>query len=265
MGFLSIMTNKIQSIVLDSKTKPQQKEEEFVSRIDYYLNSDKLKETTKGALELISTNAREVVIKVKNLESWFDSQIKFHTKSEFLNVISCDGFLYGIFVLFIGALYWKAKIKCDGVVELLLIFMFLALLHCLICEKINLQHKKMAILYRPSILLHTVIFLICLIIGVFFCRESLFGIKTGWLAIISVVACFSGFLAYFVMTLCANFVLLFVMLYKISQLNINSAFESQNNDFKRYQEELDQIDADIKNENIAEQLEISGGEGATEA
>ena len=263
LGFLSIITNKIQSIVLDSKTKPQQKEEEFVSKINYYLNTNRLKDTTKGALSLISINAKEVVINVKNLESWFNSKIKFHTKSEFLNVISCDGFLYGIFVLFIGALH-KVDVKCDGVVELLLLFMFFSLLHCLICEKIDLQHK-LAIFYKPSIFLHASIFLICLIVGVIFCREPIFDIKTGWLAILSVVACFSGFLAYFVMTICANIVLLFVMLFKIHKLNINSAFKNQNNDFNRYQEELDKIDADIKNENIAEQLEISGGEGSTEA
>lgn len=213
---------------------------------------------------MISQKAKEIVVEVKELESWFDEKLKFHTKREFLSVISCDGFLYGIFILFVGALQKKTNVECNGIIEILLLFVCVALLHCTIYEKINVR-CKIGRLFEPSIALHITLFILCIVIGIVFCSDTLLGINSGWLAIMSVIACFSGFIAYFCMVLVSSLILLFIMLYKIFRLDMKSEIQRQSDDIDRYKEELNAIDAEIKNENLADQFELSGGEGITEA
>ena len=127
-SFLSKMTNIVQSIALDYKTRPQQNEELVIAKIKYYLNSDKLQETTKGALDLLCQKAEDVMKSVINLEKWFKHKMAFHTKTDYLDVISCDSFIYGMFVLFVGALQNKCNVEISGLLEWMLVFIAIGLI-----------------------------------------------------------------------------------------------------------------------------------------
>jgi hypothetical protein len=87
-------------------------------------------------------------------------------------------------------------------------------------------------------------------VGIVWYDAPIVDIKTGWLAIFSVIACFIGFIAYLFTTVCANVVLLVVNLYKIIRLNIKAEVNSQKDDISRFQEELNTIDQAMKEENL---------------
>lgn len=261
-SILSKFTNIVQSLVLDSKTRPQQNEEAVITKIQYYIGTDLLKETTKGALDLVCRNAMDVMNDVEELESWFKGKMAFHTKTDYLNVISCDSFIYGLFVLFVGALQNKCNFVYDGLLEWMLFFVLLGLFHCLIYERLEIENRFTRIT-QPNIFLHCLLAVGFLFIGIV-CREMpFFHFSNGCLAVLSVIASFIGFITYLFTTLVANILLMIVMLIKILNLKIDKKVKDQKDNISRYRKELDLIDAKIKNEKLDSEFTVTGGETAT--
>ena len=261
-SILSKLTNVVQSAVLDYKTRPQQNEEAVITKIQYYIGTDQLKETTKGALDLVCRTALDVMSNVKNLEEWYKHKMTFHTKTDFLNVISCDCFIYGIFVLFVGAFQNKCDFACDGLIEWMLLFVLLGLLHCLIFERLEIDGWFLQIT-KPNIFLHSLMAICLLIIGIIYRNVVFFDFSSGCLSILSVIACFIGFIAYLVTTLIANISLMMIMVVKILCLRIDKKVKEQKDNIGRYQEELNLIDNIFKNENLDSVFTVTGGETAT--
>lgn len=262
-SILSKITNMVQRMVLDYKTKPQQNEEAVISQIKYYLNSGRLSEQTVGALDLVCSRAEAVMSRVKELETWIKHKMEFHTKTDFLNVISYDSFLFGLFVLFVGALQNKCELKCDGLLEWMLMAMVVCLMHCLVYERLEMD-KTWKRWTRPNIFTHSVVLLTFLIVGIAKCDAPIVSIVTGWLAIFSVVACFIGFLSYLFTTVVANLLLLTISLIKIYRLKIKAEVNSQKEDISRYQEELNRIDHAMMEENLGD-FTFGDSEGETVA
>jgi len=260
-SILSKITNMVQKMVLDYKTKPQQNEEAVISQIKYYLNSGRLNQRTAGALTLVCNKAEDVMSSAQELEKWIKHKMEFHTKTDFLNVISYDSFLFGLFVLFVGALQNKCNLQCDGLQEWLLLAMVVSLLHCLVYERLELDNafKRWT---RPNIFTHSVVLAAFLIVGIVRRDAAIVDIETGWLAIFSVIACFIGFIAYLFTTVAANIILLIVNLIKIMMLKINAEVKSQQDDISRYQEELDTIDRAMREENL-DNFTFGNSEGET--
>ena len=261
-SILSKITNMVQKMVLDYKTKPQQNEEAVISQIKYYLNSGRLNEQTIGALNLVCNKAEDVMSSAQELEVWIKHKMEFHTKTDFLNVISYDSFLFGLFVLFVGALQNKCTLQCSGLLEWMLMAMLLCLMHCLVYERLEMDNvcKRWT---QPNIFTHSIFLLAFLIAGIVWYDAPFVDINTGWLAIFSVIACFIGFIAYLFTTVCANVILLIVDLYKIIRLNIKAKVKSQKDDINRFQKELNTIDQAMKEENLGNfTFEDSEGETA---
>jgi len=83
------------------------------------------------------------------------------------------------------------------------------------------------------------------------------------LVILSVIACFSGFLFYLFMNIISNFLCLIGICIKIFRLKIPSKVESHNNDINRYKEELDAIGAKLRQENLADAITMQADNIAT--
>lgn len=260
-SILSKITNMVQKMVLDYKTKPQQNEEAVISQIKYYLNSGRLNQQTAGALKLVCNKAEDVMSSAQELDEWIKHKMEFHTKTDFLNVISYDSFLFGLFVLFVGALQNKCDLQCDGLQEWLLLAMVAGLLHCLVYERLELDNafKRWT---RPNIFTHSVVLAAFLIMGILWHDVAIVDIETGWLAIFSVIACFIGFIAYLFTTVAANIILLIVNLIKIMMLKINAEVKSQQDDISRFQEELDTIDQAMREESL-DNFTFGNSEGET--
>ena len=261
-SILSKITNLVQNMILDYKTKPQQNEEAVISQIKYYLSSGRLNEQTIGALTLVCTKAEDMMSRVKDLENWTKRKMDFHTKTDFLNVISYDSFLFGLFVLFVGALQNKCQVQIHGLLEWMLLGIFVCLLHCLVYERLEID-KKWKRWTRPSIFTHSLILILSLIVGIVKCDVVLIDIEPEWLAIISVIACFIGFIAYFFTTVFANVFLFIITLFKIFCLKVNNEVKSQKDDINRFQQELHRIDQVMKEENLDGNFAFGDSEGET--
>lgn len=262
-SILSKITNIVQNLVLDYKTKPQQNEEAVISQIKYYLSSGMLEEQTIGGLKLVCDKAEDVMYGVESLEEWIKHKMEFHTKTDFLSVISYDSFLYGLFVLFIGALQNKcSSFQCLGLLECVLLAILLCLTHCLVYERLEIDNKLKK-WTKPNIFTHSVILIVCLIVGIIRQDIPFVDMDEGWIAVISVIACFIGFIAYLFTTIVANIILLVINLIRIIKLDINAEVKSQKDDIKRYQQELDKIDREMKIENIGGNFVFGDSEGET--
>lgn len=261
-SILSKITQIVQTMILDYKAKPQLKEEAVISQIKYYLSTNKLKEQTVGALSLVCDKAEEVMQNVNLLEEWIKRKMEFHTKTDFLSVISYDSFVFGMFVLFIGALQNKCQIQCNGLLEWMLLAMMVSLIHCLVYERLEIDcaWKEWT---KPNIFTHSVVLAVCLTLGIIWHDKEYLGLENGWIAIMAVVACLIGFLSYLITTVIANVLLLIATIWKIVCLNIDSKVKSQLSDINRYQKELDDIEKAIKEEDIGGQMAFDGTAGVT--
>lgn len=254
---LSRITETLKYWVLDMKTKPQQKEEAIIAKIDYYLKSGLLKDETKGALDLVSRKAKEVVGKVHELEAWSERKLRFHTKTSFLSVISYDCFLFGLFVLFAGVFQHKCGTCVDGLLEVMLLSVSVLLLHCLWFERLEMDCRWKRIL-GPGLVLHSFIFVGALIWGTFHREITLLPfLDAGVLPVYCAVACFIGFIAYLVMNILSNIVLAVIISVKISLLKISENAETHRTDMERYREELDDIDNRLKEDDLSENISVT--------
>lgn len=262
-SILSKITQLVQTMILSYKAKPQLNEIAVISQIKYYLNSGKLQEQTKGALGLVCKKAEEVMQNVNLLEEWIKQKMVFHTKTDFLSVISFDSFIFGMFVLFVGALQSRCQLQCNGLIEWMLLAIVLCLIHCLIYERLEIdcRWKNWT---KPNIFTHSVILAVCLTFGLYWNENEFMGLANGWIAIVSVVACLIGFISYLITTVIANIILLIATIWKIFRLDIGSEVKSQTSDINRYQKELDEIEKSIKEEDIGGQMAFDGSAGETE-
>lgn len=261
-SILSKITNLVQNWVLDYKTKPQQNEEAVISQIKYYLSSGRLDEQTVGALSLVCNKAEDVMSRVEALEEWIKHKMEFHTKTDFLNVISYDSFLYGLFVLFVGALQNRCGLQCGGLLEWMLLAILACMIHCLLYERLEID-ERWKIWSKPNFFTHSILLTVFLIVGIFRYDLPFVNIEVGWLSIFSVIACFIGFIAYLITTVAANIILLVVDLIKIIRMNINAEVRSQKDDISRYQQELNHIDLAMKDENLGSNFAFGISEGKT--
>ena len=240
---------------LNRQTEPQQKTDEVISSIDFFLNSSELQTETRGALHLISDKAKELRDQISNLKKWFDNKLSFHTKTDFLPVVSYDCFLFGIFFLSIGVFQNKCYICIDGMVEIMLVTLIILTLHCLIFEHIKISGWMIFI--KPSVIIHSIIIIAALIIGYIYVSDTLIQISCGWLAISSAIACFIGFILYLVRTVIVNILLLLVIICKILYLDVQSKVDEYTEDIHRYDEELNSIKQQLKNTNIVEDITVA--------
>lgn len=261
-SILSKITTSVKDWLLHRNTKPQQEEEAVITRIDYYLSSGLLSEETKGGLKNISKRAAKEVGKIKDFEEWVSVKLKFHTKTDFLNVISCDCFLYGLFVLFVGAFQNKCGVDVDGLVLMVLIALAILLGHCLWFERLEMSGWKRFV--RPSIPLHCLLLFVALVIGL-----SRFNITVSFgsqaIAVSSAFACFSGFLAYLLANIFSNAVLSIIILVKILLLGISTKkARSHNEEIDEYKEELDVIDRQLDEADLAKEFSMTADEVHTQ-
>lgn len=254
---LSRITDTLKDWVLDYKTKPQQEEEAIIAKIDYYLKSGLLKDETKGALNLVSEKAKEVVDRVHKLESWSEQKLKFHTKTDFLSIISYDCFLLGLFVLFVGVFQNKYGVCINGLLEIMLLTIACLLLHCIWFERLEIEGKVMRIL-APGFILHSLILGTALLVGVF--KDTTifpFMNDESLLSVCCVLACFIGFIAYLIMNILSNLILAIIILVKIFRLKISVNARNHEVDLNRYKVELDDINNKLQQENLSQSIEIT--------
>lgn len=256
---LSKITTTLKNWVLDKKTKSQQQEEGVIAKIDYYLSSGFLKDETKGALNLVSQKAKDIVDDVHKLETWSERKLKFHTKTDYLSVISYDCSLFGVFVLFIGVFQNKCGICIDGLLETMLLALFSLLFHCLWFERleVNTWWKRF---FAPGFVFHSLLLMIALYIGRLNLATAFFPSYADFLPVCCAIACFVGFLAYLATNILSNVVLALIISYKIFSLKISSNAKAHENDLKRYQKELDEIDGKLKKVNLSQNIEIAADE-----
>lgn len=248
---LSQITEYVKNWTLNWKTKSQQEEEAVISQIDYYIQSGLLEEKTEGALELISRNAKEVIQRIHDLEKEIEQSIKRHTTTNYLGVISYDCFIYGIYILFVGVLQNKESVCVDGLMLIMLVTMLVLLIHSLVAE--HASFGRLA----PSYLLHSVVLLMGISISCWYYNQPVEAISTTWLSILSVIVCFSGFMAYLIANIVANIFLAIDGAWKIFWLKMPEKIESHRKDMARYKPELDAIDTQLRSENLSPNISVA--------
>lgn len=256
-SILSDITTWVKEKLLNSKKKIKEEEENITTQIEYYINSDLLEDVTKGRLLSTLERAKKEVSKINELENWVERKLRFHTKTEFLNVISFDCFLYGLFVLFSGALQNKCGICIDGLIQIILFAIGIMLIHCLWFERIELTSWKWYL--QPRILLHGILLSIALIIGIY--KHDILIIPTitcGWLSIISVFTCFIGFIAYLFANVLSNFVLSGIIFCKSLLIGVSAKKAQEHQDeIEKCRKELDKIDMQLKRLNLAQNITLT--------
>lgn len=245
------ITEYVKNRALNLKTRSQQEEEAVISQIDYYIQSGLLETETQGALKLISGKAKEVIQHAHDLEKEIEQSIKRRTKTNYLGVISYDCFIYGIFVLFMGVLQNKESQDVDGLMLVINGTMALLLLHCIVAEHGDFGHLN------PNYLLHSVVLLIGFGAGCGLYGKFSGGLSTTWVSILSVVVCFSSFIAYLIANILANVLLAIWAAWKIYGLKMSEKIESHKDDMARFKPELDKIDKQLRNKNLSSDISVA--------
>lgn len=258
-SILSNITKNIRDWALGRKSKRQQAVESNISRIDYYLNlkEDLLNPTTRGALQLVSTNAKEVIQSIKDVEKWNDRLLSRFTKNDNLHVLCFDCFLFGLFALFVGP-FQDSDVMCiDCMMQTIMLAIVALSFHCVLFEYIKLGSSKS--IFRPSVLLHGVVLIACIFIGYGLKELPISEIDGKDLYIIAVVFSFIGFILYLVLNVLVNVIILVITLIRIEFLKINSSVKSQQKDIARYSEELNKIDETIREKDLENSITVNAG------
>lgn len=255
-SILSTITTQVKEFLLNSKKKLKEKEEDITTQIDYYISSNLLSDVTKGSLSNTDKRAKREVSKICELENWVERKLRFHTKTEFLNVISFDCFVYGLFILFSGALQNKCGIYIDGLIQFVLVGMGISLIHCLSFERLEITSWKRYT--KPRILSHGILLFVALMIGINkYDTPIIPSISCGWLSIISVFTCFIGFIAYFIANVLSNIILSFIIVFKAESIGVSKKkAEEHKEEIEQYREELDKIDSQLRKSNLSENITI---------
>lgn len=251
-SFLSSITNSVKRRVLAKPNRIKEEEESVITQIEYFFKSNLLKERTAGSLENINIRAKDELDKVKSFNEYVENKLWFHTKTDFLNVISCDCFLYGLFILFAGAFQKICGIYIGGLIVVLLIALVLLLIHCLWFEKLE-PNSKIMYYYKPTIIKHVFFLIVALVIGINVNNCTLLSnISSGWLSVFSVLACFIGFIAYLFIVVLSNIVLSAITIKKARSLSPDTA-QMHQNELNRHRDELDQIENDLRKMDLSSQ------------
>lgn len=255
-SILSKITTSVKELLLRGKKSLKEKEEKITTQIDYYIESGLLKDITKGSLLNTNKRAKEEVYKIKELENWVERKLQFHTKTEFLNVISFDCFLYSLFILFVGALQNKCELCIDGLIQVILFSIGILLVHCLCFERLEIESWKWY--FKPRIILHGIVLCVALIVGIYTYDTPIIpNISCGWLSIISVFACFIGFIAYLFTNVLSNCILSIIILCKALLIGVSEKKAKEHeNEMEQYREEFDDIDAQLMELNLSESITI---------
>ena len=256
-SILSNITTWVKGKLLEDKKKIKEEEEDITTQIDYYVNSDLLDAMTKGSLLNTSERAKKEVAKIRDLEDWVERKLFFHTKTDFLNVISCDCFLFGLFILFAGVFSNKCGICIDGLVQIVICTIGLLLIHCLWFERLEPSSCNEYI--KPSIPLHCILFCIAVYIGYQqYSTPIISGFDRPWLSITAVFTCFIGFLSYLLANILSNLYLSCKIFFKAKSINISKEkAQEHRGEIEKYREELDEIDRKLKESKLSTKLAIT--------
>ena len=256
-SILSKITTWVKERILKNKKKIKEEEENITTQIEYYISSNLLKDVTKGSFLNTYNRAKKEVSKIKELENWVERKLQFHTKTEFLNVISFDCFLYGLFVLFAGALQNKCALCIDGLIQVILFSIGILLVHCLWFERLEIESWKWY--FKPRIILHGIVLCVTLIVGIYIYDTPIIpNISCGWLSIISVFVCFIGFIAYLITNVLSNIILSVIILYKAVSIGISKKkAEEHRGEIESHRKELDNIDKRLRDSDLSKSITIS--------
>lgn len=258
-SILSSITTFVKEKALVIPNKAKEGEEGVITKIKYCINSGLLQERTIGSLSNTNTRAEKELRKIKEYEDYVERKLKFHTKTDFLNVISCDCFLYGLFILFVGAFEKKCSVHLNGIIVILLITMALLLIHCLWFERLEL--KSWIRHFKPNILVHVILLITGLVIGYNLNNLAIFSkCSCGALAVLSVLACFIGFIAYLLAVVLSNLILSAIILVKACPFWFSTVVEDHKEEIERHREELDRIEKSQSEIKMAENLSIKNKE-----
>lgn len=245
-SILSKITTLVKEQLLKNKRKIKEEEEAIITKIAYYLDTNLIKPETRGNLENTYGRAQKEFNRLTELENWINKILNFHTKTDFLYTISFDCFLYGLFILFIGAFENKEEICVDGLIQIMLIATGVLLAHCLCLEHFELNSWVKYL--KPRIFTHGVLLAIALYIGICNYNCPIFPeLSCSWLAIISVFACFIGFIAYLFTNILSNFILSVIIFCKSLSTGVSAEKAKEHREeIEKHQPELDKIDKELR-------------------
>ena len=253
-SILSKITTTVKRLLLKNDIKEE--EEAIIAKIAVHLDSNSLDAETKGSLKNTNRRAQKELNKIKSLEDWFECKLSFHTKTDFLSIISCDSFLYGLFILTVGAFQNKEGVCVDGLIQVMLMTVSLQLLHCLWFERLKL--KSWNRYFKPSIPFHGLLLFAAFCIGIYNYDSPILPLKCGWLSVLSVIVCFIGFVMYLLANLFSNFILSVLLLWKYHSLGISSDTAKEHwDDIEAHREELEKADKQLKQSDFSSEMKIT--------
>lgn len=255
-SILSNITTWVKDKLLKGKKRIKEEEEGITTQIDYYVESSLLNDVTKGSLLNTYERAKKEVKKISDLEAWVERKLSFHTKTDYLNVISCDSFLFGLFILFAGVFPNKCGICIDGLVQIVICTICLLLIHCLWFERLEPSCWNEYI--KPSIPLHCVLLCIAVYIGIRFYNVPIIPcLNRPWLSIMAVFTCFLGFISYLIANLLSNLILSLFIVFKALSIGISKQKAREHREeIEKHRVELDKIDKLLKESKLS--LTITG-------
>lgn len=266
LRILKNMSKRLAELVLQKKAKPQEKDEAILTEIQYLLNSVTLNSDIKAKLSVIDEQAKTTLTRIRDIESGLNIKLDIQTRGNFLNIISCDCFLYGMLILFMSDIYKVMNIQEDIIAGIGLIVIFILAIHCQIFDRIS-KSKSAQNGFRPRILTHAgIVFLISIIIYLFFDGfVLLFPSENKSLhnaiVVSSVFACYIGFILYF----CSSFIgctyQCLVFSYKIHNIHFDSIIDVHQGSLKKIESEIKEEVEKVKTKVIsADNVQISSSE-----
>lgn len=240
-NFLSQMSTSFMEWMINKKTKPQRAEEQTISRISYYLESGLLTDKIAGALEHIRNRVLDVLEEIRQLEQKSKERMDYHTKADYLHVISFVSFLYGILLLVMGPIESVHYYNVDHILLGMNVFVTLSLMHCIISDKINLKTGFL----KPRKLFHTLFFVIVLFVSIY--KLPCIDLSTSpyWHSFnifYGLVMCFVGFIAYTVCSVIGCGWVCFSSTYIILRMSLEKVAKEHADELKRYSSVLEEID-----------------------
>ena len=168
--------------------------------------------------------------------------MNYHTKADYLHVISFDSFLFGLLLLIMGPVESAHYYNVDHIVLCMNLFMTLSQLHCLISDRMEIG------IFKPCKLIHTFLFIVVLIISIYMIPEFDLSEYPHWRSLnifYSLAMCFIGFIAY---TFCAVLgcgCACIASSINISKMSLTHIAEEHAEELKRYSNVLEEIDAQL--------------------
>lgn len=243
-SFLNQLSTSFMEWIIDRKTQPQQKEEQTTARITYYLDSGLLTDRIAGALEHIKNKVRDNLIKVQQLDDRSKERMLYHTKADYLHVISFDSFLFGILLLVIGPIESVHFYNVDSIVCCMNIFMTLSLLHCIVSDKLKIYSGW----FKPRKLVHTLSFIVFLLLSIYLLPTFELSEYPYWHSFnlfYALSMCFMGFIAYTICAVCGCSWVCVCSIRQIWNMSLSHVASEHESDLQRYSDELAEVDEQL--------------------